>query len=191
MSTAKSVTPGSNTSLPRSVPSARGAPPSERPQGPRPRGGSNSVTPPGHIWPGRARSASRRSWPTPASRVVTTMMHEQHLTIDDMPAFTRLRMTAFGQAVIDIANDPTFDEWTFSAKIRHALAQETNARAERRMMKLLKASRTPNLAACVEDIHYLPDRNLTRDVVARLAACRWIDHCSNLVVLGSSSVGKS
>lgn len=120
-----------------------------------------------------------------------TMTHEEHLTVDDMPAFTRLRMTAFGEAVIDIANDPAFDEWTFSAKIRHALAQETNARAERRMMKLLKASRTPNLAACVEDIHYLPDRNLTRDVVARLAACRWIDHCSNLVVLGSSSVGKS
>src|SRR5690625_45526 len=120
-----------------------------------------------------------------------TMTHEEHLTVDDMPAFTRLRMTAFGEAVIDIANDPAFDEWTFSAKIRHALAQETNARAERRMMKLLKASRTPNLAACVEDIHYLPDRNLTRDVVTRLAACRWIDQCANLVVLGSSSVGKS
>ena len=41
-------------------------------------------------------------------------MRDQHLTVDDMPLFTRLRMTAFGEAVIDIANDPTFDEWTFS-----------------------------------------------------------------------------
>ena len=119
------------------------------------------------------------------------MMRDQHLTIDDMPLFTRLRMTAFGEAVIEIANDPAFDEWTFSQKIHHALDQESTARSERRMMKLLKASGPPNPAACVEDIHYLPERSLNREVIARLAACRWIDHTTNLVVLGSSSVGKS
>lgn len=119
------------------------------------------------------------------------LTRDELLTHDDMPAFTRLRMTAFGQAVIDIANDPAFDEWTFSAKIRHALAKEINARGERRLLKLLKASRTPNLGACVEDLHYLPDRTLNRDVVARLSACGWIDRCANLVILGPSSVGKS
>lgn len=118
-------------------------------------------------------------------------MRDQHLTIDDMPLFTRLRMTAFGESVIEIANDPAFDEWTFSQKIHHALDKESTARSERRMMKLLKASGTPNPAACVEDIHYLPQRSLNREVIARLAACRWIDHTTNLVVLGSSSVGKS
>src|SRR5690606_20014426 len=102
------------------------------------------------------------------------MMRAQHLTVDDMSLFTRLRMTAFGEAVIGIANDSAFDEWTFSQKIRHALEQETAARGERRMMKLLKASRTPNPAACVEDVRYLPDRSLNREVVARLAACHWI-----------------
>ena len=118
-------------------------------------------------------------------------MRDQHLTVDDMPLFTRLRMTAFGEAVIDIANDPTFDEWTFSQKVRHALERETAARGERRMLKLLKASRTPNPAACVEDIHYLAGRSINRDVVARLAACHWIDRATNLVILGTSSVGKS
>lgn len=118
-------------------------------------------------------------------------VHDHHLTTDDMPLFTTLRMTAFGQAVIDIANDPAYDEWTFSRKIRHALEHESAARGERRVMKLLKASRTPNPAACVEDIHYLPDRTLNREVVARLASCHWIDNTTNLVILGKSSVGKS
>ncbi|MEI2621464.1 MAG: ATP-binding protein [Candidatus Nanopelagicales bacterium] len=118
-------------------------------------------------------------------------MLDQHLTDDDMPLFTRLRMTAFGEAVIDIANDPTCDQWTFSQKIRHALERETAARGERRLLKLLKASRTPNPAACVEDIHYLHGRSINRDVVARLAACHWIDRATNLVILGTSSVGKS
>ena len=79
---------------------------------------------------------------------------DRHLTDADMTLFTQLRMTAFGKTVIDLANDPACDEWTFSQKIRHALEQESAARGERRMMKLLKASRTPNPAACVEDIHY-------------------------------------
>ena len=118
-------------------------------------------------------------------------MLEQHLTEDDMPMFTKLRMTAFGEAVVGIANDPAFDEWTFSQKIRHALERETQARGERRMLKLLKESRTPNLAACVEDIHYLEGRTLNREVVARLASCRWLDQTTNLVILGTSSVGKS
>lgn len=118
-------------------------------------------------------------------------MPDPHLTVDDMPVFTKLRMTAFGEAVIDIANDPACDEWTFSQKIRHALDKETAARNERRMLKLLKAARTPNPAACIEDVHYLEGRTLTRDVVERLAACRWIDRTRNLVILGTSSVGKS
>lgn len=76
------------------------------------------------------------------------------------------------------------DKRTFSQKIRYTLERESAARSERRMMKLLKASRTPNMAACVEDIHYLPDRSLNREVVARLAACRWLDQARNLVILG-------
>lgn len=118
-------------------------------------------------------------------------MFDQHLTVDDMPLFTKLRMTAFGEAVIDIANDPAYDAWSFSEKIRHALDREAEARGERRLLKLLKTSRTPNPAACIEDIHYLDGRSLNPDVVTRLAACRWVDHCTNLVILGSSSVGKS
>lgn len=118
-------------------------------------------------------------------------MNDQHLSVDDMPLFTKLRMTAFGEAVIEIANDPACDQWSFSQKIRHALEQETTARTERRVLKLLKASCTPNLAACVEDIHYLDGRNLNRDLIERLAACRWIDRTNNLVILGKSSVGKS
>ena len=118
-------------------------------------------------------------------------MLDHHLTEDDMGLFTKLRMTAFGQTVIDIANDATYDEWTFSQKIRHALEQETMARSQRRMLKLLKESRTPNPAACVEEIHYLPDRTLNRNVIERLASCRWIENTTNLVILGKSSVGKS
>ena len=41
--------------------------------------------------------------------------------------FTALRMTAFGKTVIDIANDPAFDTWTFSQKVLYALDKEVAA----------------------------------------------------------------
>lgn len=116
---------------------------------------------------------------------------DRHLTDDDMALFTQLRMTAFGQTVIALANDPACDGWTFSQKIFFALDKEITAREERRTQKLLKASRSPHPDACVEEIRYLPDRNLTRELVARLGSCQWIDQTHNLVVLGKSSVGKT
>ena len=100
-------------------------------------------------------------------------------------------MTAFGQSVIDIANDPAYDEWTFSQKILYALDKETTARQQRRTQKLLKASRSPNPEACIEELRYLPDRTLNREVIGRLASGQWIDQTRNLVVLGTSSVGKT
>lgn len=108
-------------------------------------------------------------------------MIDRHLTDADMPLFTQLRMTAFGQTVIDLANDPACDEWTFSQKIFHALDKEITARQERRTQKLLKASRSPNPDACVEEIRYLPDRNINRELIARLSSCQWIDSTRNLV----------
>src|SRR5699024_3377135 len=80
----------------------------------------------------------------------------RHLSQDDMPLFTQLRMTAFGHTVIELANDPTYDDWTVPEKIFHALDTELTARQERRTQKLLKDSRSPNPEACVEEIRYLP-----------------------------------
>lgn len=67
-------------------------------------------------------------------------MSQENIHIDDtwLETFTKLRMTAFGTAVIEIAGDPSFDEWTFSQKIKYALDSEVAARAERRFTKLLK-----------------------------------------------------
>lgn len=118
-------------------------------------------------------------------------MIDRHLTDADMPLFTQLRMTAFGQTAIELANDPACDEWTFSQKIFHALDKEITARQAGRTQKLLKASRTPNPDACVKAIHYLADRNLNRELIARLSSCQWIESTRNLVVLGQSSVGKT
>ncbi|WP_225213644.1 hypothetical protein [Corynebacterium gallinarum] len=64
-------------------------------------------------------------------------MSDSSIHLDDtwLDTFTSLRMTAFGQTVIDIANDAAYDEWTFSQKIAFALDKEVAARSERRQSK--------------------------------------------------------
>lgn len=120
-------------------------------------------------------------------------MSQENIHIDDtwLETFTKLRMTAFGTAVIEIAGDPRFDDWTFSQKIKYALDSEVAARAQRRFTKLLKASTIPQPEACVEKINYRPDRNLNRESITRLAHCQWIADTTNLIILGTSSVGKT
>lgn len=86
-----------------------------------------------------------------------------------METFTKLRMTAFGEAVIDIVNNADYDKWTFPQKIAFALHKEVAARAERRYIKLLKASQSPNPHVCVEDLDYRTNRNLNRELTTRLA----------------------
>lgn len=116
-----------------------------------------------------------------------------HRHLDDtwMHTFTTLRMTTFGQTVIDIANNSAYDDWSFSDKIIFAVEKEVTARSERRFIKLLKASQTPLPDACVEEIRYTKDRNLNRELTSRLAHCQWIDHATNAIILGKSSVGKT
>ncbi|WJY68509.1 ATP-binding protein [Corynebacterium auris] len=108
-----------------------------------------------------------------------------------LPVFTDLRMTAFGQSVIDIAADPAFDDWSFSDKVLYALDKEVAAKRERRVNKLLKASRSPNPDACIEDITYTPGRTINKEQITRLAHCRWCQSAQNIVILGKSSVGKT
>lgn len=120
-------------------------------------------------------------------------MNDSHLHLDDtwLATFTKLRVTTFGQTVIDIANNSDFDEWTFSQKIAYAIDKEVTARSERRFANLLKASLSPNKAACVEDINYESGRNLTRELTTRLAHCQWVADARNVIILGKSSVGKT
>lgn len=120
-----------------------------------------------------------------------TPPQERFLDESVLADFTAMRMTAFGKSVIDIANDPDFDTWTFSQKVLYALDNKVAARRERRINKLLKASRSPNPDACLEDVVYAPDRNINPEQVSRLAHGQWCHLGQNIVILGKSSVGKT
>lgn len=113
------------------------------------------------------------------------------LSEEDFALFTRWRVGAFGRKLREICEDEAFDDMTFEDKIGACIDAELEARDSRKIDKAVKAARFKIKGACVEEIYYLPDRNLTRDRVARLASCAWVEACENLVILSESGGGKS
>ncbi|NUN16731.1 MAG: ATP-binding protein [Myxococcales bacterium] len=45
--------------------------------------------------------------------------------------------------------------------------------------------------ASIEDIDYAHPRNLDRSVIQRLSNCRWVRECENLLITGTSGLGKT
>ena len=113
------------------------------------------------------------------------------LSEEDFALFTKWRVGAFGRKLREICEDEAFDDMTFEDKIGACIDAEPGARDSRKIDKAAKAARFKVKGACVEDIYYLPDRSLTRDRIARLASCAWVEARENLVVISESGGGKS
>ncbi|MBM6779788.1 ATP-binding protein [Collinsella tanakaei] len=112
------------------------------------------------------------------------------LSEEDFALFTRWRVGAFGRKLREICEDEAFDDMTFEDKIGARIDAELEARDSRKIDKAVRAARFKIKGACVEDIYYLPDRNLTRDRIARLASCAWVEARENLVIISESGRGR-
>jgi len=114
------------------------------------------------------------------------------MTFDD--AYDKLvefRIRAFADKCKEIAEDPSFDEIGFLAKVALATEAEDMGRHDRRVEKRNKAARFSNPTACVEDIIYLPNRSLRKETVIRLSSCEYIRNGHNVIVTSPTGAGKS
>ena len=100
-------------------------------------------------------------------------------------------MGAFGRKLREVCDDETYDDMTFEDKIGLRADAELGARDSRKIEKAVRTARFKLKGACVEDIHYLPDRSITRDRIARLATCAWAEARENLAIISESGGGKS
>lgn len=113
------------------------------------------------------------------------------LTEDEFALFTKWRLGAFGRKLREICEEEAYDDLTFEEKIGLCMEAELLARESRKVERAVRDARLKVKSACVEEIIYLPDRNLTRDRIARLAECSWVEARENLVIISESGGGKS
>lgn len=113
------------------------------------------------------------------------------LTEKDYEALTKFRVRAMGTRLREMVDDPAWDDVCFEDKVHELIAAEAAARGSRKIGRLVREARFKDPSACVEGVIYLPGRKPTRDAVARLATCRWVEDDEVLVVVAKSGGGKS
>lgn len=59
------------------------------------------------------------------------------------------------------------------------------------LQKLFGKATLKTGSACVEDIEYLPDRNLDKALITKLSACAWIKEHRNVIIVGATGAGKT
>jgi len=114
------------------------------------------------------------------------MITEEHFAL-----FTKFKVTAMGEKLREIIDDPAYDSMTFEEKIESMMNAEIDARYGRRVDKLRRLAKFKQKDACVEEIIYLEGRTLNKDRIRRFSQCGWIDEFDNLLILSSSGGGKS
>ena len=82
------------------------------------------------------------------------------------------------------------DGYTADELLAHLVDAEWDDRQNRRIGRQVMSARF-RYRASVEDVHYHADRSIDRNQVMRLAECGFIGRCENLLITGSTGIGKS
>jgi len=82
------------------------------------------------------------------------------------------------------------DSYTFDQFISMLIEAEWDDKKNRKIERMIKAARF-HYKSSVEDIIYNDDRNISKNSLLRLAECIYINNNENLLITGSTGVGKS
>ena len=86
---------------------------------------------------------------------------------------------------------PGYNSLSFEERLGLMVDAEFTKRQQNRMDRLLAKAHFSLPSACLEDIHYRPDRQLNRQLLLELAAGNYIAHGRNIVINGATGAGKS
>jgi len=113
------------------------------------------------------------------------MLH--HPTLEKL---TTLRFSGMAEALENQMSVDGIEEMSFEERLGLLLDHEQTVRETRRLKtRLRKAKLRQN--GVLEDIDFRHPRGLDKSLVLRLAECRWITDHNNLLITGSTGVGKS
>ena len=82
------------------------------------------------------------------------------------------------------------DQYTSDELLAHLIDSEWDYRQNRRIERQIMYARF-RYKASIEELHYHVERSIDRNQVMRLADCTFIDRYENLLITGSTGIGKS
>jgi DNA replication protein DnaC len=102
----------------------------------------------------------------------------------------QLSLSGMAQAFETIISLPMDKQLTSDQLIAHLTHAENEHRQHRKMQSAIKQAKFRYQAA-VEEIEYLPERNLDKNLILRLADTSFITRAENILITGATGCGKS
>jgi len=102
-----------------------------------------------------------------------------------------MRLSAMALAWQEQQNDKKLAKADFDDRFGLIVDAEHLARDNRRLKRLLKNAELRFPDACIEDVETSKPRGLESATVRQLSTCAWIGEHLNVLVTGSTGVGKS
>lgn len=102
-----------------------------------------------------------------------------------------LRLACMASAFEDQCSSHAYDNLAFEDRVGMLVDRQWDNMKSNTLQKLMKqaAFRYPN--ACMEDIEYLPDRNIDKSLLYELSTCRYIFDSHHIILKGASGSGKT
>jgi DNA replication protein DnaC len=102
-----------------------------------------------------------------------------------------MRLTAMANAFREQMNTPDMDSLSFEERLGLLTDIEWTSRKNNRLKKLIHTAGFDQPQAHIADINYLAQRKLDQALIARLAACTYIEEKHNVIIMGATGSGKS
>src|SRR5438876_3908825 len=102
-----------------------------------------------------------------------------------------LKLHGMALALEEQRETPTTHALAFEERLALLVDRERLHRQNGRYRGLLREARLKVAQACIEDIHYKPNRGLDKSQIAALAEGSWIRRGQNLPITGPTGSGKT
>ena len=113
------------------------------------------------------------------------------LTENTATKLREMHLGVMASAFKEQLTDSQFQNMSFEDRFGLTVDKEWCARKSNHLKKLIKQAGFSESCACVEDIEYHPDRNLDKNLIARLSSCNYVAEYHNVMLLGSTGSGKT
>ena len=102
-----------------------------------------------------------------------------------------MKLRGMAAAFIGQTGDHAMRELVFEERFGMLVDAEYAKRRNSALQKLVGGATFKISSACVEDIEYLPDRNLDKSLMTKLSSCTYIDEHRNVIIMGATGTGKT
>ena len=108
-----------------------------------------------------------------------------------MEKLRHMKLRGMADFFAEQMGDPAMRDLSFEDRFGLLVDAEYAKRKNAALQKLIANATLKTPSACVEDIEYLPDRNLNRDTMAKLSTCTYIEEHRDVVIVGATGAGKT